>query len=196
MMHPVLSDFFDGLLGSYTFSTGVENVFYARLPYATYYVGQLTKFLLWIGVIRYALRKQHPEVGLFQLKNIAKEMWRTTSGKLECMVLLFWVTFLFVSTINSVSTALPMMQGYFKTAGDGIDEEIQVLHTRSGGSKSSAGEIDALFVSSVDERSYFLHVINASKTLVKQTEEGQIYETVLYLDNRGQPFLVDDFISE
>ncbi|MCP1639249.1 hypothetical protein J2T50_000946 [Streptococcus gallinaceus] len=60
MMHPVLSDFFDGLLGSYTFSTGVENVFYDRLPYATYYVGQLTKFLLWIGVIRYALRKQHP----------------------------------------------------------------------------------------------------------------------------------------
>ena len=188
-------EFFDGILGHYTFESDKVNVLIDGLPSFAYPLGQLTFLVLayWLFIHRYLkkFKKMSPQ----DIWAWHKETFR--KSKLSFIVVpivylfVFGMTYVLVEDVLATVTIYKDYRGPIAKTIDGQVEKIDISHV---GTKTSSASISAHFVSS-DGQTYDIHLINGDKRIANymRHHEAESYTATLSFDKHGKPVYISKF---
>lgn len=188
-------EFFDGVLGHYTFESDKVNILIDGLPSFSYPLGQLVFLILVYRLLVHRYIKRFLSMTPQDIWNWHKETFR--KSKLSLIVLpivylfIFGMTYLFVEDVLVTVTIYKDYRGPIAKTVDGQVEKIDISHV---GSKTSSARINVHFVGS-DGQVYDIHLINGDKRIANHIRHNQSmsYPATLSFDKHGKPLYISKF---
>ena len=188
-------EFFDGVLGHYTFESDKVNVLIDGLHSFAYPLGQLTFLVL----VYRLLVHQYVEkfLGMSPQYIWAKHKETFRKSKLSLLVLpivylfVFGMTYVLGGGFLATVTIYKDYRGPIAKTIDGQVEKIDISHV---GTKTSSARINAHFVSS-DGQTYDIHLINGDKRIANymRHHKSESYTATLSFDKDGKPVYISKF---
>ena len=188
-------EFFDGILGHYTFESDKVNVLIDGLPSFAYPLGQLVFLILVYRLLAHQYIKRFLTLTPQDLWNWHKETFR--KSKLSLIVLpivylfVLGMTYLFVEDVLATVT---IYKDYRGPIAKTIDGQVGKIEISSFGSESSSARINAVFIDS-DGQVYDIHLINGDKRIANHIRHNQSmsYPATLSFDKHGKPLYISKF---
>ena len=188
-------EFFNGVLGHYTFESDKVNVLIDGLPSFAYPLGQLTFLMLVYRLLVHQYVKKFLGMSPQDIWARHKETFR--KSKLSLLVLpivylfVFGMTYVLVEDVLATVTIYKDYGGPIAKSIDGKVEQIDISHV---GSKTSSARINAHFESS-DGQTYDIHLINGDKRIANHIRHNQSmsYPSTLSFDKLEKPPYIAKF---
>ena len=188
-------EFFDGILGHYTFESDKVNVLIDGLPSFAYPLGQVTFLILVYRLLVHQYIKRFLTMTPQDIWNWHKETFR--KSKLSLLVLpivylfVLGMTYVFVEDVLATVT---IYKDYRGPIAKTIDGQVGKIEISSFGSKSSSARINAVFIDS-DGQVYDIHLINGDKRIANHIRHNQSmsYPATLSFDKHGKPLYISKF---
>ena len=188
-------EFFNGVLGHYTFESDKVNVLIDGLHSFAYPLGQLTFLVLVYRLLFHQYVKKFLGMSPQDIWARHKETFR--KSKLSLLVLpivylfVFGMTYVLGGGFLATVTIYKDYGGPIAKSIDGKVEQIDISHV---GSKTSSARINAHFESS-DGQTYDIHLINGDKRIANymRHHESDSYTATLSFDKHGKPVYISKF---
>ena len=188
-------EFFDEVLGHYTFESDKVNVLIDGLHSFAYPLGQLTFLVLVYRLLVHQYVKKF--LGMSPQDIWAKHKETFRKSKLSLLVLpivylfVFGMTYVLGGGFLATVTIYKDYGGPIAKSIDGKVEQIDISHV---GSKTSSARINAHFESS-DGQTYDIHLINGDKRIANymRHHESDSYTATLSFDKHGKPVYISKF---
>ena len=188
-------EFFNGVLGHYTFESDKVNVLIDGLHSFAYPLGQLTFLVLVYRLLFHQYVKKFLGMSPQDIWARHKETFR--KSKLSLLVLpivylfVFGMTYVLVEDVLATVTIYKDYGGPIAKSIDGKVEQIDISHV---GSKTSSARINAHFESS-DGQTYDIHLINGDKRIANHIRHNQSmsYPSTLSFDKLEKPPYIAKF---
>ena len=188
-------EFFNGVLGHYTFESDKVNVLIDGLHSFAYPLGQLTFLVLVYRLLFHQYVKKFLGMSPQNIWARHKETFR--KSKLSLLVLpivylfVFGMTYVLGGGFLATVTIYKDYGGPIAKSIDGKVEQIDISHV---GSKTSSARINAHFESS-DGQTYDIHLINGDKRIANHIRHNQSmsYPSTLSFDKLEKPPYIAKF---
>ena len=188
-------EFFDEVLGHYTFESDKVNVLIDGLHSFAYPLGQLTFLVLVYRLLVHQYVKKF--LGMSPQDIWAKHKETFRKSKLSLLVLpivylfVFGMTYVLGGGFLATVTIYKDYGGPIAKSIDGKVEQIDISHV---GSKTSSARINAHFESS-DGQTYDIHLINGDKRIANHIRHNQSmsYPSTLSFDKLEKPPYIAKF---
>ncbi len=188
-------EFFNGVLGHYTFESDKVNVLIDGLHSFAYPLGQLTFLVLVYRLLFHQYVKKFLGMSPQDIWARHKETFR--KSKLSLLVLpivylfVFGMTYVLGGGFLATVTIYKDYGGPIAKSIDGKVEQIDISHV---GSKTSSARINAHFESS-DGQTYDIHLINGDKRIANHIRHNQSmsYPSTLSFDKLEKPPYIAKF---
>lgn len=188
-------EFFDGVLGHYTFESDKVNVLIDGLPSFAYPLGQVIFVLLVYRLLVHQYFKKFLTMSPQDIWAWHKETFR--KSKLSFIVIpivylfVFGMTYVLVDDVLATVTIYKDYRGPIAKTIDGQVEKIDISHV---GTKTSSARINAHF-ESPDGQTYDIHLINGDKRIANymRHHKSESYTATLSFDKHGKPVYISKF---